>query len=256
MIRVSFMKMKNMAFPFVIILLLAACSVQKAEDKVKDGSYISRDLSKTGTEKLNGDWEFYWHELLSPDDFKDGNYQSPLWVKVPNPWSDYELKGERLPKQGYATYRMHLEFLESEIGTAKALYLPPASSAYKLWIAGEPKAENGVVGKSEESMKPQNVPKMVQFHVHEQEIELVMQVSNYYQRKAGIFDSIIIGEPEAIAQYRERKLLFRSMIVMSLVVMVLYHVALFALRRSEWSLIFSRWSVCWCQLEQHVSMAF
>lgn len=223
---------------FSIILLLSACSGEKSVEDVRNGLYIMNNFPETRTKELNGEWEFYWHELLLPDDLKNGNQQPPDLVKVPSPWSNYELDGEKLPKQGYATYRLQLVLPQSEVGTAKALYIPGASSAYKLWIDGEPKVGSGVVGKSKDLMKPQNVPRMVQFQVHDQEIEIVVQVSNFYQRKAGIFDSILIGEPEVIAQYREKKILFRSMIVMSLVVMGLYHAALFALRRSELPLLF------------------
>lgn len=236
--RVFVMKIKQTILFCAITFLLAACSAKEERDDTQQGLYIMNHFSKIDTENLNGDWEFYWHELLSPDDFKRGDQPSPHLMKVPNPWSSYELDGERLPQQGYATYRLQMEFPQSEVGTAKALYIPEVSSAYKLWIDGEPKAVNGKVGKSTGLMNPQNIPRTIQFQVYDQKIELVMQVSNFYQWKAGIVDSILIGEPEVIAQYREKKLLFRSMIVMCLVVMGLYHVALFGLRRSELPLIF------------------
>ncbi|MBD8005452.1 ATP-binding protein [Bacillus norwichensis] len=232
------MKIKQTTLFFAITFFLVACSAKEDRNDAEYGAYIMNHFSKAETEKLNGEWEFYWHNLLSPDDFKSGGQPAPDVMKVPNPWSSYELDGERLPQQGYATYRLQIVFPQNEVGTVKALYVPEISSAFKLWIDGEPKVGNGKVGKSRNSMKPQNIPKTVQFQVDDQKVELVMQVSNYYQWKAGVVDSILIGEPEAIAQYREKKLLFRSLIVMCLVVMGLYHVALFVLRRSELPLIF------------------
>ncbi|RST70313.1 hypothetical protein D4T97_020190 [Siminovitchia acidinfaciens] len=232
------MKIKQAAFLFVMLIFLVSCSGKKANENVKDGLYQISDFPEADVEKLNGNWEFYWQELLTPDDFAKDSQSAKWMVEVPDPWSSYEKDGERLSKQGYATYRLHMEFPESEIGTTKSLYVPGVSSAYKLWVSGELEAENGVVGKSRDLMVPKKGARMVQFQVHDKQVELVMQVSNFYQRKAGIFDSILIGEPERIAQYREKKLLFRSMIVVSLIVMGLYHVVLFALRRKELSLLF------------------
>lgn len=237
-VRVSMMKIKQAVFLIIMLLMLVSCSGEKAGDNAQNGLYKISDFSGTDVDKLDGIWEFYWDELLTPDDFAMKNGSTKWMAEVPGPWSNYKKDGEKLPKQGYATFRLHIEFPEGEVGTTQSLYIPGVSSAYKLYVGGELEAENGVVGESRNSMVAKKGARMVQFPIHDKQVELVIQVSNFNQRKAGIFDSIFIGEPESIVQYREKKLVFRLIIVVSLIVMGLYHIALFALRRNEFPLIF------------------
>ncbi|MED3571108.1 sensor histidine kinase [Cytobacillus praedii] len=205
----------------------------------QDGIYSISHFPDKKLLQLDGKWEFYWQELYTPDDFRrETVQQSPQIIEVPNTWSKYIIGGQELPMTGYATYRLYLDFPKEEAGTTKALYVPNISSAYTLWIDGVVGSKNGVVGKSRDSMKPVNTPKVVQFEVQSNPIELIIQASNYSQRKAGMFDPILIGEPEMILQFRDKKIIFRSVIVMSLVTMGLYHLVLYLFRRKEHSLFF------------------
>src|SRR5512133_2627526 len=54
--------------------------------------------------RLNGEWEFYWNEMLHPHDFSTGLNRQPFYGKVPSYWSGYKIPGIR--KKGYATYRL------------------------------------------------------------------------------------------------------------------------------------------------------
>lgn len=212
--------------------------------EVPNGIYSISQFPDNKILQLDGNWEFYWDELYTPEDFRGETVQqTPLIVDVPNTWSTYLLGGEELPIMGYATYRLHLDFPKEEIGTTKALYVPNISSAYTLWMNGVEVSKNGVVGKSRDLMEPVNTPKVIQFEVQSNPIELIIQISNYHQRKAGIFDSILIGEPEMVLQFRDTKIIYRSVIVMSLVTMGLYHLVLYLFRRKEHSLFFFG-SVC------------
>lgn len=188
---------------------------------------------------IGGEWEFYWKKLYSPVYFqKDEFINEPKMVDLPHGSNGFEVNGEFLSSTGYATYRLKIQFPLKELGTMKSMYIPSISSAYTLWINGEIKARNGIVGTSRETMKPESIPKIIEFRVDDLTMEVVIQASNYYQRKAGIHDLILIGEPEDIFQYQNKKLLFRTIIVTSLLIMGLYHLFLFAFRRKEYSLIY------------------
>lgn len=188
---------------------------------------------------LGGEWEFYWDKLYVPENFRKGTLEKEVeYVNLPHKSNGYDINGDLLSNTGHATYRIRIGFPEEEVGKTKALYIPSISTAYTLWINGSIKAKNGVVGTSRDSMKPESVPKMVEFTVQSGFTELVIQTSNYYQRKAGIHDLILMGEPDDIYEYQNKKLVFRTIIVTSLVIMGLYHLSLFAFRRNEYSLIF------------------
>src|SRR5260221_14240214 len=49
---------------------------------------------------LSGEWEFYWHELLTPEDFKKKNDLAPRYLQVPGSWHQ-----QGYPVLGYGTYR-------------------------------------------------------------------------------------------------------------------------------------------------------
>lgn len=67
------------------------------------------DLSVENVSKgnfiLDGKWEFYWSELLTPGDLPQ--YQ-PSYITIPNTWDKIELNGKPLPATGYATYKLKL----------------------------------------------------------------------------------------------------------------------------------------------------
>lgn len=221
------------------LFFMRADAMASSNGAGQDGIYSISHFPDKKLLQLDGKWEFYWQELYTPDDFRrETVQQSPQIIEVPNTWSKYIIGGQELPMTGYATYRLYLDFPKEEAGTTKALYVPNISSAYTLWIDGVVGSKNGVVGKSRDSMKPVNTPKVVQFEVQSNPIELIIQASNYSQRKAGMFDPILIGEPEMILQFRDKKIIFRSVIVMSLVTMGLYHLVLYLFRRKEHSLFF------------------
>ncbi|WP_180968181.1 sensor histidine kinase [Cytobacillus massiliigabonensis] len=237
------MNAKNCKLLFVLVLiglfLNSANAMASSNGTAREGIYSISRFPDGELLQVDGDWEFYWHELYTPGDFRrDTVRQSPLIVEVPNTWSNYILDGEALPMTGYATYRLYLNLPKEETGTTKALYVPNISSAYTLWIDGIEASKNGVVGKSRDSMEPVNTPKVVPFEVQSNRVELIIQTSNYSQRKAGIFDSILIGEPEMVLQFRDKKIIYRTVIVMSLVTMGLYHLVLFLFRKKEHSLFF------------------
>ncbi len=218
---------------------MGSCAEAAMNESLEKGIISVNQLPAKGLVQVDGKWEFYWHKLYTPTDFRQNAVHIvPQLVDVPHSWNNYKLEGKNLPQTGFATYRIQIEFPKDEVGTIKALYMPSVSSAYTLWINGKKMSENGTVGKRRELMIPESVPKVVEFEVNSIQVELIIQASNYNQRKAGITESLLIGEPKTIFQFSEKKLIYRSMIVMSLVIMGLYHAALFAFRRKEPALIF------------------
>ena len=189
---------------------------------------------------LDGDWEFYWKHLYSPIDFQNNNIQQGLMiVDVPSTWEHYYLNDEALPEEGFATYRLIIKFHEDDVNTMKALYLPNIASAYNVWIDGEKKASSGIVGKNRETMEPKSKNQIVPFQIKSQTVELIIQVSNFNRSTvAGIYKTIQLGEQETILHYRDQKVIYRSVVAISLLTMGLYHLVLYLFGRKERALIF------------------
>ncbi|GIN70016.1 histidine kinase [Bacillus sp. J14TS2] len=228
-----------LSFLFIVSIFPFSTVKANTKDEVKQGVLFIPQLLDEEILDLNGEWEFYWDMLYTPEDLQDFSVQQEAqFEKVPHTWSHYRQGNETLPIKGYATYRLQLQFTDNEIGKTKALYIPSISSAYTLWIDGEKRVSKGQVGKNRSDMKPSSDTEIVSFKVSSNYVELVMQISNYHQRKSGITEPILIGEPEQIYSSQEKRLVFRTLTVVSLVIIGLYHVSLFAFRRKEPSLIY------------------
>lgn len=233
--------MKIKKFPFILFIfvnLLLVSTVQADSIQEAKEGVLQIDSSSEGLVSLGGKWEFYWNSLYKPEDFLEGAPEGRRFVQLPHGSHGFDVNGQNLAQTGHVTYRLQIDFPMSEYGTTKALYIPTISSAYTVWIDGTMKAKIGEVGINRESMKPESVPSIVEFKVPSGATEIVIQASNYFQRRAGMTELILIGEPGDIFQYQNKKLLFRTIIVTSLLIMGLYHLALFAFRRKEYSLIY------------------
>ena len=91
----------------IAIFLMISCSNPQqmnhptAEKGVIDLSGIS--LEETGEINLDGQWEFYWSELLTPSDFIGKIPESECeFIETPGSWT--EIKDN--PSNGYATLRL------------------------------------------------------------------------------------------------------------------------------------------------------
>ena len=112
------------------------------------------------------------------------------------------------------------------------------STAYKLWVDGRLLLSNGVVGKSREEMTPQYLSQTASFQPRNNTIEIILQVSNYYHRKGGVWKYIEFGEKNRIRNKRERQLAFDLFLLGSLLIIGLYHFGLYAIRTKDRSSLY------------------
>lgn len=194
---------------------------------------------RDGIIPLEGEWEFYWNRLLEPNDIHEpSSLLNPAYVKVPEEWHSYAMDAQSLPDYGYATYRLRVKLDPEEVHKHKAIYISGIGTAYRLWIDGSFAASNGTVGTSRESMIPQNFAKIVTFTPDKQEIELVLQVSNFVQRKGGLWSTIRLGSEEQIGYARDKNVTVDASLAATLAIMGFYHLAIFLLRRQDKSPLF------------------
>lgn len=111
------MKCKHIRYILVILFFcisLFSCKISdrdKAKPLAVKGvlDLRGRDLQSEGPINLSGEWEFYWLELINPDDFLQ-NIHPPMtsWFNLPGRWDNHVLDGSRLGGAGYATYRLRI----------------------------------------------------------------------------------------------------------------------------------------------------
>ena len=232
----------NSIFIIILIIFLSlailSCKKAKVQQHIKGKLDLTNwDFQKNGIIKLNGEWEFYWEQLLTYEDFKNNNPKLYSYFKIPNTWYRYKLNNKKLNSFGYATFRIIL-YLKKDFNKELALKIPKLSTAYNLYINDKKIASNGIVGKSKKEMKPQFLPLVADFHPEADKIEIIVQVSNFNERLGGLRESILLGEKEQINRARELTLSYDFLLFGCLLLMGLYHINLFILRKKDRVLLY------------------
>ncbi len=181
------------------------------------------DFARDGLVDLSGEWEFYWQKLLGPDAFaKDQLPSMTKFIEVPAHFSG----------DGYATYRLRILLNQPPQGPM-AFKMPEFETAYALYVNGRLISENGVVGRTRAAMRPQWLPKVVDFSTEREQVEVILQISNFYHKKGGAGQLIYFGPESLVREASERALSYELFLFGNLFVMGFYHIALFALRSQD-----------------------
>lgn len=233
----------------VMILFLCGCGFENSSSLVAKKAILDLenvDLT-TASIKLKGEWEFYWNQLLTPDDFLLHDAQrSQNYIDLPHSWNGYEWEGQRLSGDGYATFRLLLNLDEDDIGQRLALHMPTIFHAYKLWIDGELYAEVGQVGTDRDSTIPSLATRKVYFTPEQKQVEIVMQVANFHHKRGGITKYIELGSSDFITTKVDRKIVFETFVTGSLFIIGSYHLLLFIHRRKDKApLYFGLFAMMW-----------
>lgn len=231
-----------------LLLLLGGCREDQspprhAHQGVLDlGGY---DLETQGPVNLDGEWDFYWQQLLTPTDFS-GTHPPlpPAFLDLPRAWNGFLLRGETLGGPGFATFRLRV--LPGPGETALALRLVDLHSAYRLWGNGQLLVAGGVVGRSAAEEVTDQAIRLPQLSGIGQPIELVLQVSNYHYREGGVVAAIELGPARQLVAKQERQWGVALFCIGSLLVMGIYHIVLFCLRRTNMApLYFGIYCLLW-----------
>ncbi|MFZ5642337.1 MAG: ATP-binding protein [Bacillota bacterium] len=194
------------------------------------------NFAQKGTIGLDGDWEFYWGQLLTPKDFSGGF--EPLktgFITVPSLWNGYVVSdgnnAQKLSGEGYATYRLIIK--TGQTYPLLGLKVQEFCTSYNLWVNGELLATNGRVGKSKEEAVPQALPQLANFTADSNKIEIILQIANYSHNKGGFWGPLRLGTDSQIQKTREKQVAKELFLCGGLVIMALYHFGLYLLRRQE-----------------------
>lgn len=211
--------------------LVGACSTASYENALAERGVLEpgqRDWQRVIL-NLNGDYGFAWQQLLNPELTHAPPEQ---FLRMPGAWNDAPLgpNGTPIPADGYASYRLSLRGLDFP---EAALRVPTMHTAYRLYANGVEISRNGTVGTSRESSRAQYQPKIVRLPAGSPDIELLIHISNFQHRKGGTWASIQLGQESVLREQRERSLLLDFFMFGSLLIMGIYHLGLFAMRRVD-----------------------
>lgn len=228
--------MRYLCCLLMFLFLTSTATVIHAAPLSEDGllDLRSTSLEQSGPVKLNGLWHFYWGEFHEPGAFPATGH-GPVSLPTPSTWGQ---ASPDIGDRGYGTYRLRVLLSARDTGRTLGLRLPSIASAYRLYVNGELKTSVGKTGTSPGEMKPGALPQSLYLTADRQELELVVQVSNYSQRKGGIWDSFRLGTAGQIASEHEQRTLFQAFIGTGLFVIGIYHIGFYFVRRERSTLYF------------------
>jgi len=232
-------KLYIIALPLIIsyLIFFSAClndSPRRIPPKAVNGvlDLTDWDFKRDGPVDLNGEYEFYWSRHLSPSDF----LKAPLpertgFIKVPGYWKDDTFNGKKFPGKGYVTYRLNI--LLNEQKEPLSLRSLEISTAYNFYINGQKAGALGIAGENFETTIPRQLPQIVDYELKTNQMEIIFQVSNFHHRRGGLWEVIQLGRKKDILKVQERRLSFDLFLCGSILIMTLYHLGLFIVRKKD-----------------------
>ncbi|MBN2535354.1 MAG: GHKL domain-containing protein [Spirochaetales bacterium] len=221
---------------FLLSILSCTPEIQiKAERGELDLS--SWDFEKNGIVELDGEWEFYWKEILYSNDFKQATVEkTPDYRHVPSLWNTYRIHTGVLPVTGYATYRLFLTLPDSHRLYAFKIY--DQSTAYRLYIYGKYIMGNGKVGKTKEESIPVWRSTMSVFMPESTTIEIILHISNFHFNKPGFWKSISFGPDKQIIAMDMQSKAWVYLVLGIYLAIGTYHLVLFFLGKKDKATLF------------------
>jgi class 3 adenylate cyclase len=222
---------------FIITLLLNCqtnweINLPRAQKGILDFKKLNFDLDSVHSESipLDGEWEFYWDEYIDPgsicDNLNASECSNQKYIEVPGHWQNF-----KYPINGFGTYRLKIQLLKptSEL----VLLLNPISSSYKIFINKNFVYESEKLGKTREDTIPLIKRKIIPIPNQVTELEILIQVANFYHIRSGILNSIVLGKKEKIESKDKSKIASDLILASSLFMIGFYHFVLFLNRRKD-----------------------
>ncbi len=218
----------------VVVLLLGGCG-GAAPPRAAHGVLDLRawDFTRAGPLTLEGDWDFYWQELVAPD----GHAAADGWLPLRR-WNGLKLfDGRALPGKGFATYRMRV-LLPPGGREPFTVVLDPVIDACRLWVTGADGAVAGPIGGGEvgttRARSHGSLARSQLTFPAAGEVTLTLQVSNFEHARGGSAGaSPLFGTAAAVDRFVGHQRMADFFFIGLLVITGLHHLVLFALRRRE-----------------------
>jgi len=229
-------KIQQILIVLLMLIVMSCCDQtysSKKQPVAKKGvlDLSEWNFSEDGTTNLNGEWEFYWNQLLEPGDF-DTLKPADHFIYMPTLWNDYIIHGQKLKGLGFATFRLTVQI--SETDDLYAIKIPLMFTSYKLWINGKVIASNGLIGKTVETNKPEHLACTRIFPLNQSSrIEIILQIANFHHSDGGIAEHITLGKIEQIQNLYTKKIIRETLIILFLISFGFLHILLFLLRRRK-----------------------
>lgn len=222
-------------YKILLTLLLLSPATSAWSQHVREGLLDLRewDFEANALVPLRGNWEFYWSRFYTPDDFQNRIPEGREWITMPGSWALVT----KYPTFGFATYRLRVMLKEPR---TLALHSPWILSSSKIYIDGVLIEE---LGRVEQHREPDTGQSYVRddiwtFTPRLAEFDIVIQVANHESMMSGFPHAPSLGTAQGIKTSYQRELSLALALIGSFLLMGIYHLCLYALRRSVRSTLY------------------
>ena len=215
-------------FLFVIIFFVSCVNEVSKKPLVEKGVI---DLRTWNFQKevaiLDGDWEFYPNEFIDTAPSTSLKKNHTKFETVPGLWNTKMGGGN-----GYASYRVVI-LLPEDLEIPLAFKVSEHGTAYSMYANGKKIASNGVIGVTRETSIPEQIPLISSTIQPTKELEIIFHVSNFHYKDGGLWYSTLIGQENLLRDIREKNLLLTLFLCGSILIMALYHLTIYTLRKKD-----------------------
>ncbi len=223
-------------FSLVVFLLTSTLLFAQKSSSRAYFDFSQRDFRSGGTAVLRGESEFYWGELLTPNDFRRGRHNKPVMSPIPGSWTQLEVEGQGIPARGCATYRFAIVVPKLEQNEEYVLYIPTSYSSYRLWVNGQQTGGRGHVANNPYDATPSPNYSLVSIADKVRmldTIEVIVQMSNYSYPVSGLVRPMKFGTRERIANDRDWREILHFLSIGAFLLLAIANLMLFRIRRDE-----------------------
>lgn len=190
---------------------------------------------------LNGEWIFYWNELISPDSLQ---FYQKSFARLPMLWNDMRNADSRISSSGYATYALRVLLPATHIPLA--LQLPDVYSSYQVFVNGKLFAEDGKVGKSPGAYTPHWSVGYKALPTGSDTLDIVLQVANFSHYKGGVYKSLSVAGLHSLSTQHTRSQSIDFLLSGCLFMGGLFFLGLYLFgRQDKATLFFSLFCMCY-----------
>ena len=173
----------------LLLLMLVPCNAFSISARIEKG-VLDLTAIQQGDEftvRMNGEWEFYFGKFIygTPGEICD-TLIPDCYAMVPGYWTACTIDGKRLPRYGYATYRV-LILLPRGYRDRMGFDMPVFDTSYEISINGVTTARNGTPARSRAESVPDYEPLFFSYVPRSDTLELLIRVSNYEHRRGGFW---------------------------------------------------------------------
>jgi signal transduction histidine kinase len=193
------------------------------------------DFIASGPVELKGEFEFYWNQMLSPP---LENYKGEMtYINVPGSWTHLNDEHPEIDRFGFATYRV-LILLPEQVDEM-AFRIQDVYSASSYILNGKAIDYLGFPGVNKYQTVIRISRPIMIAAVNEQQIELLIRVSNFENHLSGIVGGITMGRVDQMQEARQKELFGGHFLIGAFLIIGIYFLGLYLIRTEQYRLYFS-----------------